>query len=811
MPRKSLMTQALENAQESDPIDDKEFEIIATDVFFRNQDSKKRIIINRGGAGSSKSYSICQLILYKFFNEQHKKFFICRKNLPALRQSCYFTLNQIASEYRVRDQIIEEKVHMNWYYGTNIIHFGGLDDPEKVKSTDWNYIWIEEATEFTYEDFKILNLRLRSPSKDGMKNQMYLSFNPIDEFHWIKTKLLDNSEYDVEEIHSTYKDNPFLEADAVHLLDNLEKQDPTFYNIYSLGNWGALENIIYKNWDITDWVPDQAACEKICYGLDFGYNDPTVLLRISIKGKDAYIEQLIHHVKLTSSELIQLMQSKIPFTEGAKKFPIYADPSRPEEIEDLKKAGFYVKPAVRSIVPGIDSVKRYRVHIMSDGLDTIKEFRSYSWKKDKRGNVIDEPVGALDHSCVSGETTIHTILGDIPIRDLVGKEGLVYCYDPELNKIVVKKFYAVRKTRKNADVVRVTLDDNSSVAMTLDHKVLLRTGEWCEAKDLQPAQSLMPFYQYYIKKKKRQGTDYLVLSCGNKDDKFSHRIVYENCVGPLPDDAFEFNVHHKDENGLNNDPKNLQLITRADHASLHKKGVKYSEEKRKRFACAIQEAEKHRSPEFLQKRNAAMKKANIAAKEWHDSKEGRKWHSEHWKKSLAKTVQEKVVNQCQRCGDDYQTSWTNKNRSVFCSVCGDIGYRELRKEKYGMTDGERRKLGLTQTEGSSPVIKDGGSCVICGRSFDVASNLVNRKKLCEDLDCQNAHRQETKKLKMGLKTNHKVVSVERVSNRDVYNMEVEGVHNFAANGVYLHNCDAARYAIHTATRGSQGMKVRWLG
>ena len=410
MPRKSILTTALDSAQAGvDPAsDDKEFEIVATDIFFRNQESKKRIIINRGGAGSSKSHSLCQLMLFKFFNESNKTFFICRKNLPALRQSCYMVLNQLASEYHVRDQIIEEKVHMNWYYGTNIIHFGGLDDPEKIKSSNFNYIWMEESTEFTYEDFKILLLRLRAPTKDGNRNQMFLSFNPIDEFHWIKTRVLDNPEYDTDEIHSTYKDNSFLDEDARNDLENLEKIDPSFYNIYSLGNWGVLENIIYKNWETIDWVPDVAACERVCYGLDFGYNDPCVLLRISLRGKDAYVEQILHHTKLTATDLIQEMQKRMPPPDIRRKQPIYADPTRPEEIEELKKAGFYVKPAVRSIVPGIDSVKRYRLHIMSDALDTIKEFRSYSWKKDKYGNVTDEPVGALDHAPDACRYAIHT-------------------------------------------------------------------------------------------------------------------------------------------------------------------------------------------------------------------------------------------------------------------------------------------------------------------------------------------------------------------------------------------------------------------
>lgn len=414
MAKKSTLAKAQELAadrfEQKDEFEDKEPEMQATDVFFRNQESKKPIVINRGGGGSSKSFSLYQLFLYKFFNESRKKFLICRKTLPAARGSCYYEMHRLALEYRLRDEIYEEKVHLNWYYNDNLMMFKGLDDPEKIKSVNVNYVLMEEATEFTYEDFQQLRLRMREPSYDGNRNQLFLAFNPIDEFHWIKTKILDNPAYgdDIEEIFSTYKDNPFLAEDSVRVLEGYAAQDPSFYNIYTLGQWGKLENIIYKNWDQCDWVPDVASCEKVMYGLDFGFNDPTVLMRVSIKGKDAWLEELIHHTKLTTAMLIPLMQEKLPSSELRRKQPIYADPSRPEEIEELKKAGFYMKPAVRSIVPGIDSVKRYRLHIKSDALNTIKEFRSYSWKKDKHGNVVDDPVDALNHSPDAVRYAIHT-------------------------------------------------------------------------------------------------------------------------------------------------------------------------------------------------------------------------------------------------------------------------------------------------------------------------------------------------------------------------------------------------------------------
>jgi len=388
--------------------DDKELEIVATDIFYRNQETQKPIVIDRGGAGSSKSHSLEQLMLYKFFNETRKKIFICRKSLPALRRSCYYEMDQLASEYGVRDQIIEEKVHLNWHYGDNLISFGSLDDPEKAKSFNVNYVWMEEATEFTYDDFQQLRRCLRNKTIDGMRNQMFLSFNPIDEFHWIKTRILDDPSYadDIVEIHSTYRDNPFLEEDAVKVLQGYEQQDISFYNIYTLGQWGKLENLVYRGWESVDYMPETS--DRTIYGLDFGFNEPSVLERILIKGKDAWIDERIHHTKLTTTDLILKMQSAIP--ENEKRCTIYADPSSPEVIKEIKDAGFNIKPAIRSLNPGIDFVKSFKLHIYSGGINTQKEFRAYSWKKDRDGNVTDDPVGAFDHAPDAVRYALYTAL-----------------------------------------------------------------------------------------------------------------------------------------------------------------------------------------------------------------------------------------------------------------------------------------------------------------------------------------------------------------------------------------------------------------
>jgi len=408
MAKKSKLQKMMEEEIGSAP-DQEELTIVATDVFYKNQASTAPLVVNRGGRGSSKSYSLGQLMLYKFLTEERKKILLLRKSLPSLRQSVYPLMSDLAIEYGVWEDIIEEKVHMNWHYNGSLLHFGSVDDAAKIRSSNWNYIFIEEATEIDYDSFQDIRFCIRQPSKDGRRNQIFLSLNPIDEFHWIKKKLVDDKSLNVEEIVSSYKDNPFLPEDYVQMLLDLEQQDPSLYNIFTLGQWGKLENLIYKNWDIVDWLPDEEVVDKVTYGLDFGYNSPTALVKVYLKGLETWEEQKLYHKKLTNSDLIIKLQGIIP-KEKRKAHVIWADSAEPDRIEEIRRAGFNIKPAHKQIQVGIDSCKRVGAHIYSGSVDLVSELRTYSWRKDKNGNVLDIPIDWMNHLMDARRYAIHSTM-----------------------------------------------------------------------------------------------------------------------------------------------------------------------------------------------------------------------------------------------------------------------------------------------------------------------------------------------------------------------------------------------------------------
>jgi phage terminase large subunit len=379
--------------------------IAITDVFIKNKQSKHIVIANRGGARSSKSYSIIQLLVERFFGIPGRQILMLRKTLPALRKSTYKDTMGYIERLGLSGRIQEHKQEMTLDYGASTIQFGALDDPSKIKSTQWNDIFMEEATEFTYEDFVILRTRLSAPVDKKIPNQLYLAFNPEDEYHWLKTKVIEEMG-DVEEIVSNYKANPFLSEDYIKVLLDLEFQDPNYYRIYTLGEWGKLENQIYSNWGKIDyWTinPDETI-----FGIDFGFNNPSVLVKVAVKEFNAWVDELIYQPGLTNPEFISAVSKQLT-NEEKRRCYVFADSAEPDRIKEFEDAGFNVVAAEKDVHDGIDTVRRYKLNIMESANNILKEIRSYSWKKDRKTErILDDPIKFNNHAMDALRYALHT-------------------------------------------------------------------------------------------------------------------------------------------------------------------------------------------------------------------------------------------------------------------------------------------------------------------------------------------------------------------------------------------------------------------
>ena len=359
-----------------------QIKINTTNVFHKAYGSKSRVTCLQGGTRSSKTYSLCQMIIVKALQEPGKVFSIIRKTLPACKGSVYRDFLNILKELDLYTQDNHNKSDLSYFLNNCTIEFLSVDNPEKLKGRKRNYAWLNEATEFTYEDYQQIIFRCTE--------QIYLDYNPSDPYSWIYDKVLTRN--DCTFIKSTYLANPFLGKDTIAEIERLKEIDPEYWEVYGLGNVGNIQTAIFRNFQLTDEVQGKL----IGYGLDFGFtNSPTALVAVYQSDDNLYIKEMLYEKRLTNTDLA----NKLKEFRIDRQSEIVADSAEPKTIEEIYRQGFNIKPAKKGagIHLGIDIMRRYKLHITKDSLNAIKEFRGYKWATDKNGDVLNTPVKVNDH------------------------------------------------------------------------------------------------------------------------------------------------------------------------------------------------------------------------------------------------------------------------------------------------------------------------------------------------------------------------------------------------------------------------------
>lgn len=357
--------------------------------------NRSRYEIFYGGAGSGKSVFIAQRLLMRTLGEPGHKTLVVRKVAKTNRHSTFALIVGIISSWKVTAlfKINKSDMEILCEGNGNQIIFTGLDDVEKLKSiagiTD---IWVEEASEITQEDFQQLDLRLRG--KTPWPLQITMTFNPISALSWLKSFFFDMPKENCIVHKSTYKDNRFLDDEYKKVIEDLKNQDHTYYQIYGLGEWGVLGNLVFHNYVFEDIPYKEQDFDAVYQGLDFGFNHPSALVRVGFKDEELYVFDELYEKGLTNAELIQEVGRMID-----KRKQITADSAEPARIKEFRQAGYNVVPSIKgagSVKDGIDWLKRHKIHISKKCPNLLAEIQQYSYKKDKDGNVLDEPIEFKD-------------------------------------------------------------------------------------------------------------------------------------------------------------------------------------------------------------------------------------------------------------------------------------------------------------------------------------------------------------------------------------------------------------------------------
>lgn len=359
-----------------------------------------------GGSSSGKSFFITDKIVLDVLNGCN--YLCCRNVGNTIKRSVFNEVTKSISNIGVKDYFSINKSDMiiTCKLNEKQILFCGLDDPEKVKSiTPANgvleRIFIEEATEIKREAYLQLKKRLRG--KSNHIKHIIMAFNPILQSHWIYKEFFggwqdDKTVYEDDKtliVKTTYKDNIFLTAEDRALLE--DETDPYFYNVYTLGNWGVLGNVIFKNWRVEDLTEQIPHFDNIYIGCDFGFaSDPNALVKCHLdkKKKKIYIFDEWYQAGMTDDELLRVCEKFV-----GNEY-VMCDNAEPKTIDFLASNNIKAIGAIKgadSINRGIRWLQGYEIIIHKTCQNAKNEFEQYHWQEDKYGNAMAKPVDTNNH------------------------------------------------------------------------------------------------------------------------------------------------------------------------------------------------------------------------------------------------------------------------------------------------------------------------------------------------------------------------------------------------------------------------------
>lgn len=371
-------------------------------IYDKLEDYNNFTEIHYGGASSGKSHGVIQKVVYKACKDwKHpRKVLFLRKVGATVYDSIFEDVKQCLDAWDLLDKC---KVNNSAYRielpnGAQFI-FKGLDNPEKIKSIKGiSDVVMEEASEFTLDDYTQLTLRLRD--RKHKQKQIYLMFNPVSKVNWVFNAFFVKRPKNTVIYQTTYKDNRFLDDVTRENIEELANRNEAYYKIYALGEFATLDKLVFPKYEKRLLNKDKLAHLPSYFGLDYGFiNDPSAFLHVKIddENRKLYIMEEYVRKNLTNDKIAEAIQNL-----GYGKEEIRADSAEKKSNQELRNRGISrVIDALKgpgSVMQGIQYILQYDIIVDERCVKTIEELENYTWKKDKKTNeYINEPVDSYNH------------------------------------------------------------------------------------------------------------------------------------------------------------------------------------------------------------------------------------------------------------------------------------------------------------------------------------------------------------------------------------------------------------------------------
>lgn len=389
--------------------------------------------------------------------------------MPALRRSVYRDFKEIMLAYGWwNDRCMNKSEFVYTFPNGSWVEFFSCENEQKMRGSKRKVLFVNEANELQFIEWQQLQMRTTLFS--------IIDYNPsFSDEHWIN---LINKEKNTYHFISTYKDNPFLEKKVIDEIESLQWKNKSLWQVYGLGMQAIVEGLVFENVEIIEEIPSYH--KKHHYrGMDLGYAaDPTAIEDVYIYNDLLYIDEICYQTKMLSSDIINVL--KEADRRDHTKVEVISESADPRMIDEIYNAGIDIKPVRKfggSIEAGVSKMQEFKIKITKRSTNVIKEFKNYTYRQDKEGKWLNQPIDAYNH-CFCAGTMVTTSTGLKPIEKM--EQGDLVLTSRGYKKCE-KLFIQGRR-----EVWRVRLEFGNFVVelnVTPDHKIKTTKG-WKEVQEL---------------------------------------------------------------------------------------------------------------------------------------------------------------------------------------------------------------------------------------------------------------------------------------------------------------------------------------
>ena len=359
---------------------------------------KKKIWCLQGGQGSAKTFSVCIIIMNHLATKKGKEWYIVSSELSKMRDTvlkdCINILGLLGYEYKATG--VDFGSPKITFPSGSFVRFIGLDKDDVGKGLRSDGVYVNEANKINFESYRELTSRAK---------KVILDYNPNVEF-WVHKHIIPRSDCDFLKL--TFEDNEHLSKEEKSEIlryyelgydseGNINNEYwANKWKVYGLGLTGGIEGAIFEHYKIIDTLPDDA--RLLGHGMDFGYtNDPTSIISLYKYNDEIILHEELYKTSLLNSDIISICKQK----ELGTSLYIYADAAEPKSIAEIRRSGIRIQPATKgadSINYGIQLMQEQKILVTKSSINLIKEFQSYVWSTDKKGERINKPVDYNNHA-----------------------------------------------------------------------------------------------------------------------------------------------------------------------------------------------------------------------------------------------------------------------------------------------------------------------------------------------------------------------------------------------------------------------------